>query len=54
MKLPLPAQFDRTKHIETATQFQIPESITDKQIARFLNADLLIRQMHGTYTKKTE
>jgi hypothetical protein len=47
----LPAQFDRAKYIEVAAQFQIPESTADKQIARFLNAGLLTRQTHGSYTK---
>ena len=49
----LPAQFDRAKYIEIATQLQIPESTANKQIARFCNAGLLIRQTHGSYTKKT-
>ncbi len=48
----LPAQFDRTKYIEIVTQLQIPESTADKQIARFLNAGLLIKQAHGSYAKK--
>lgn len=48
----LPPQFDRTKYIEVATQLQIPESTADKQIARFCNAGLLVRQAHGSYTKK--
>jgi hypothetical protein len=48
----LPAQFDRTKYIEIAAQLQIPESTADKQIARFLNAGLLIKQAHGSYAKK--
>ena len=47
----LPAQFDRAKYIEVASQLQIPESTADKQIARFLNAGLLIRQTHGSYVK---
>ncbi len=50
----LPTQFDRAKYIEVATQLQIPESTADKQIARFLNAGLLVRQTHGSYVKKTE
>jgi len=48
----LPDQFDRAKYIEVATQLQIPESTADKQIARFCNAGLLIRQTHGNYVKK--
>lgn len=48
----LPTQFDRAKYIEIATQLQIPESTADKQIARFLNAGLLIKQSHGSYAKK--
>jgi hypothetical protein len=48
----LPTQFDRAKYIEIATQLQIPESTADKQIARFLNAGLLVRQAHGNYAKK--
>ena len=47
----LPPQFDRSKYIEIATQLQIPESTADKQIAKFLNAGLLTRQAHGSYTK---
>ena len=50
----LPAQFDRTKYIEIAAQLQIPESTANKQIARFCNAGLLIRQTHGNYIKKTD
>jgi hypothetical protein len=50
----LPAQFDRAKYIEVAAQLQIPESTADKQIARFFNAGLLIRQTHGSYSKKTD
>jgi hypothetical protein len=50
----LPAQFDRAKYIEVAAQLQIPESTADKQIARFLNAGLLVRQTHGSYAKKAE
>jgi hypothetical protein len=50
----LPQQFDRTKYIEVAKQLDIPESTADKQIARFFNAGLLIRQTHGNYAKKTE
>ena len=48
----LPAQFDRTKYLEIAAQLQIPESTADKQITRFLNGGLLIKQTHGSYTKK--
>jgi hypothetical protein len=48
----LPAQFDRAKYIEVAAQLQIPESTADKQITRFLNAGLLIKQAHGNYAKK--
>jgi hypothetical protein len=50
----LPAQFDRAKYIEVAAQLQIPESTADKQIARFCNAGLLVRQTHGRYAKKAE
>ncbi len=50
----LPAQFDRAKYLEIATQLQIPESTANKQIARFCNAGLLIRQAHGNYIKKIE
>ena len=47
----LPPQFDRTKYIEIAAQLQIPESTASKQITRFLNAGLLIKQAHGNYAK---
>lgn len=47
----LPQQFDRTRYIEVASQLQIPESTADKQIARFCNAGLLVRQAHGSYLK---
>jgi hypothetical protein len=50
----LPAQFDRAKYLEITAKLQIPESTDKKQIARFCNAGLLIRQTHGCYTKKTE
>jgi hypothetical protein len=48
----LPAQFDRPQYIEVATQLQIHASTADKQITRFLNAGLLVKQTHGSYTKK--
>ena len=48
----LPAQFNKAQFIETATQLQIPESTADKQLARFLNAGLLIKQAHGNCSKK--
>ena len=48
----LPDQFDRAKYIEVAAQLQIPESTAEKQITRYINAGLLIRQTHGNYTKK--
>jgi len=47
----LPTQFDRKKYIEVAAQLQIPGSTAEKQIARFLNAGLLIKQAHGSYVK---
>ena len=50
----LPPQFDRTRYIEVASQLQIPESTADKQIARFCNAGLLVRQAHGSYLKKSQ
>ncbi len=50
----LPAQFDRAKYLEIAAKLQIPESTANKQIARFINAGLLVRQTHGSYTKKCE
>ncbi|MDR0941305.1 MAG: DUF3987 domain-containing protein [Bacteroidales bacterium] len=50
----LPAQFDRAKYLEIASQLQIPESTANKQIARFCNAGLLIRQTHGNYIKHSE
>jgi hypothetical protein len=50
----LPPQFDRAKYVEVAAQLQIPESTANKQIARFLNAGLLTRQAHGSYTKTTK
>ena len=50
----LPPQFDRAKYVEVAAQLQIPESTANKQIARFLNAGLITRQAHGSYTKKSD
>ena len=47
----LPPQFDRSKYIEIAAQFQMPESTADKQVTKFLNAGLLIKQAHGNYAK---
>jgi hypothetical protein len=43
----LPDQFDRSKYIEIATQLQIPESTAEKQITRYINAGLIIRQAQG-------
>jgi predicted transcriptional regulator len=50
----LPQQFDKQTYIAIATQLQIPESIANKQIARFCNAGLLQRQAQGSYAKKNE
>jgi hypothetical protein len=47
----LPAQFSRPQYLKIASRLQIPESSADKQIARFCNAGLLIRQTHGNYVK---
>jgi Fic family protein len=47
----LPNQFDRAKYLEIASQLQIPESTANKQIARFCNAGLLMRQTQGNYVK---
>jgi hypothetical protein len=48
----LPAQFDRAKYIEVAKQLEIPESTANKQIARFCNSGLLLRQAQSNYLKK--
>ena len=39
------------KYVEVAAQLQIPGSTAEKQIARFLNAGLLIKQAPGSYEK---
>jgi predicted transcriptional regulator len=50
----LPDQFDRAKYIEVAAQLQIPESTAEKQITRYINAGLVIRQLQGKYVKKKD
>ena len=48
----LPAQFDRAKYIEVASQLQIPESTADKWLTKFVANNLLIKQAHDSYSKK--
>jgi len=45
----LPAQFDRKTYIDIAARLQIPESTTEKQIAKFLKSGLLIKPAYGSY-----
>jgi hypothetical protein len=50
----LPQQFDKQTYIAVATQLQIPESTANKWLSKFVSSDLLIKQAHGSYIKKTE
>jgi predicted transcriptional regulator len=48
----LPQQFDKQTYIAVATQLQISESTANKWLSKFVSSDLLIKQAHGTYSKK--
>jgi hypothetical protein len=50
----LPQQFDKQAYIAVATQLQIPESTANKWLTKFVSSNLLTKQAHGSYTKKTE
>jgi DNA-binding MarR family transcriptional regulator len=48
----LSQQFEKSRYNEIAEQLQIPESTTNKWLTKFVNNNLLIKQAHGSYTKK--
>jgi nitrogenase subunit NifH len=48
----LPPQFEKQTYIALATQLQISESTTNKWLMKFVSSNLLIKQAHGSYTKK--
>ena len=48
----LPAEFDRQTYLAVAKNLNIPDKTAEKQITRFINAGLLVRQSHGSYLKK--
>jgi hypothetical protein len=48
----LPPQFDKQTYIAVASQLQIPESTANKWLMKFVSSNLLLKQAHGTYTKK--
>ncbi len=49
----LPNDFDRQTYLSIAGNLKIPAKTAEKQITRFINAGLLVRQSHGTYSKTT-
>jgi len=48
----LPSEFDRQTYLAVAKNLNIPDKTAEKQITRFINAGLLVRQAHGCYLKK--
>jgi len=48
----LPAEFDRQTYLSIAGNLKIPAKTAEKQISRFIDAGLLVRQAHGSYLKK--
>jgi hypothetical protein len=48
----LPPHFEKQTYIALATQLKIPESTANKWLTKFVTSNLLIKQAHGTYTKK--
>lgn len=48
----LPQQFDKQTYIAVAAQLQILESTANKWLMKFVGSNLLIKQAHGSYTKK--
>ena len=49
----LPGEFDRQIYLAVAKNLNIPDKTAEKQITRFINAGLLVRQSHGSYSKTT-
>lgn len=47
----LPSEFDRQTYLSVAEKLKIPAKTAEKQITRFINAGLLVRQSHGSYSK---
>ncbi|MFV0390975.1 MAG: DUF3987 domain-containing protein [Paludibacteraceae bacterium] len=47
----LPNEFDRQTYLAVAKNLNIPDKTAEKQITRFINAGLLVRQSHGRYCK---
>jgi hypothetical protein len=48
----LPQEFDRKKYLEMAKTINIPDKTAEKQIERYLNANLIERIAHGVYRKR--
>jgi hypothetical protein len=48
----LPPQFDKAQYSEIAAQLKISPSTANKWLMKFVSSNLLIKQAHGTYTKK--
>ena len=47
----LPNEFDRQSYLVIAEKLKIPAKTAEKQISRFIDAGLLVRQAHGSYSK---
>ena len=50
----LPSEFDRQTYLAVAKNLNIPDKTAEKQITRFVNAGLLVRKAHGSYSKKED
>ncbi|MDD2214970.1 MAG: DUF3987 domain-containing protein [Bacteroidales bacterium] len=50
----LPSEFDRQTYLAVAKNLNIPDKTAEKQITRFINAGLLVRKAHGSYSKKED
>jgi hypothetical protein len=49
----LPQQFDKQTYSAVATQLQIPESTANKWLMKFVSSNLVTKQAHGSYLKKS-
>jgi len=47
----LPNEFNRQTYLSIAGNLKIPAKTAEKQISRFIDAGLLVRQAHGSYSK---
>ena len=45
-----PTEFDRQTYLAVTENSNIPDIRAEKQISRFVDAGLMVRQAHGTYS----